>query len=555
MSKRPAQACTPAAKSACRSDLVSEMILNRPAILYTGDMALPKDAAVSSVFVVGQPAAMKAFVAAAPEFLKQELSNFVAAHEDASSATVSRPSQIVTMIKQSDSTGEDKFVKLVLINIPTEASRHNNPARPDAVAKALVKFPDFTAPGSRTVHVFALGNTARDAAVTGISVGRAAFRFNLSTKRGVPCEMPSPKITVGVWSAESGSASMELCEALGVVVDKMRMSATLTDMPTNFLNTTTYVSFMERLVGDLKALGRDVKMNVIKGNELEEQGFGGLWNVGKACTANPPALVVLSWNASDAKPDDKSIVLVGKGIVYDTGGLALKSREGMSMMKRDMGGSAGLLGAFAAIVESDAKLGKPLYFVGCLAENSIGPNAFRMDDIITMYSGLTVEINNTDAEGRLVMADGAAYAAKHLNPEFLIDMATLTGASGIAAGHFHAAIMANSEEVEKAAVEAGRKIGDMVHPLIFCPEFHRAELQSEIADMKNSVKNRTNAQVSCAGWFVYENMMAAAAKTEDIKYLHVDMAYPVEFMDNKATGYGVCLISQLLGLFNDCLPQ
>ncbi|KAF4735302.1 putative aminopeptidase npepl1 [Perkinsus olseni] len=69
------------------------------------------------------------------------------------------------------------------------------------------------------------------------------------------------------------------------------------------------------------------------------------------------------------------------------------------------------------------------------------------------------------------------------------------------------------------------------------------------------VKNRTNAQVSCAGWFVYENMMAAAAKTEDIKYLHVDMAYPVEFMDNKATGYGVCLISQLLGLFNDCLPQ
>mmetsp|Transcript_5824 Transcript_5824/g.4993 ORF Transcript_5824/g.4993 Transcript_5824/m.4993 type:complete len:238 (-) Transcript_5824:19-732(-) len=234
-------------------------------------------------------------------------------------------------------------------------------------------------------------------------------------------------------------------------------------------------------------------------------------------------------------------------------------REGMAMMKRDMGGSAGLLGAFGAIVESDVHLGKPLYFIGCLAENSIGPDAFRMDDIITMYSGLTVEINNTDAEGRLVMADGAAYAAKHLNPELVIDMATLTGASGIATGHYHAAIMSNDEEVEKAAVDAGKKIGDLVHPLIFCPEFHRAELQSDIADLKNSVKNRNNAQVSCAGWFVYENMMAAAAaaasKSEDIKYLHVDMAFPVEFMDNKATGYGVCLISQLLGLFDKCLPQ
>lgn len=157
------------------------------------------------------------------------------------------------------------------------------------------------------------------------------------------------------------------------------------------------------------------------------------------------------------------------------------------LWRSDVSGSAGLLGAFAAIVECDVQLGKPLYFVGCLAENSIGPNALRMDDIITMYSGLTVEINNTDAEGRLVMADGAAYAAKHLNPELLVDMATLTGASGIAAGHYHAAIMANSEEIEKAAVEAGRQIGDLVHPLIFCPEFHRAELQSDIADMKNSV--------------------------------------------------------------------
>jgi len=242
---------------------------------------------------------------------------------------------------------------------------------------------------------------------------------------------------------------------------------------------------------------------------------------------------------------------VGKGIVYDTGGLSLKTKDGMPGMKADMGGAAACLAAFEAAVQIGVGDGRGVHLILCLAENAIGPGAVRNDDVICGLSGLTVEINNSDAEGRLVLADGVAHATAlpprlpglpaDAQPDLIIDMATLTGAQLIATGKRHAGVVANTEAVEARAVAAGLSSGDTVHPLPFVPEFYQPEFKSEVADMRNSVKDRSNAQASCAANFVFEHLHPAYKGG----WLHVDMAGPA-FIDGRGTGYGVGLALGLL---------
>ena len=150
-----------------------------------------------------------------------------------------------------------------------------------------------------------------------------------------------------------------------------------------------------------------VSSKVIVGEELDKQGYGGLYNVGKA-GPHPPALVVLSYEPPSAK-GNKSTVFVGKGIVFDTGGTQIKTKAGMPGMKRDMGGAASVLGAFLCLARSGTVHNRPLHAVLCLAENSVTSHAMRPDDVITMHSGKSVEVNNTDAEGRLVLSDGVSH--------------------------------------------------------------------------------------------------------------------------------------------------
>jgi probable aminopeptidase NPEPL1 len=195
----------------------------------------------------------------------------------------------------------------------------------------------------------------------------------------------------------------------------------------------------------------------------------------------------------------------------------------MAGMKMDMGGSAGVLGAFLTAV-SVGDLSAPLHAVLCIAENSVGPLSMRPDDIYTALSGKTVEVNNTDAEGRLVLSDGVYYSYKHLKAKVIIDMATLTGAQGIATGKSHAAIYTNTDEFENLAINAGKYSGDLVFPLPYCPEFFRNEFRSVVADMKNSVADRSNAQSSCAGQFIGNHLEEFL--NNGGQWCHIDMASP-----------------------------
>jgi len=217
----------------------------------------------------------------------------------------------------------------------------------------------------------------------------------------------------------------------------------------------------------------------------------------------------------------------------------------MPGMKRDCGGVAGVLGAFYLAVKQG--FSQNLHAILCLAENAVSDRATRPDDIHTLYSGKTVEINNTDAEGRLVVSDGVFYARKDLKADIIVDMCTLTGAQGVATGRYHAAHLTNDGDYEELAQEAGKVSGDMTFPLVYTPELHFCEFESAVADMKNSVKNRDNAQSSCAGLFINANLGFDYPGV----WLHVDMAFPVEHSGERATGYGVALLNTLFGQFSN----
>ncbi|TPX58399.1 leucyl aminopeptidase [Spizellomyces sp. 'palustris'] len=322
-------------------------------------------------------------------------------------------------------------------------------------------------------------------------------------------------------------------KGLNVVTNAIRTAARLVDTPCGDLNVTTYVSEIRSLVSPFPS----VTTTVISGEELQQKGLNGVYSVGKAAV-NPPALVILTHTPKTAIIAARP-VFVGKGIVYDTGGLSLKSGPGMVGMKEDMAGSAACLGAFLTAVE----LGHEGVFsvVLCLAENAIGSNAQRPDDIIPMLSGKTVEVNNTDAEGRLVLGDGVAYATKYLDPTHVVDIATLTGAQLITTGKKHAGVLSRNADFEKIVLDAGQKTGDWCFPLLYAPEILKKEFDSKIADMRNSVADRMNAQSSCAGHFIEEHL---AAEWQG-RWAHVDMAGP-SAKDQRSTGFGVALLVGIL---------
>jgi len=332
-----------------------------------------------------------------------------------------------------------------------------------------------------------------------------------------------------------------------------RRCQALVDAAPNELHPDAFVDEATRVANEL---GATVEVVEIKRYEqLVREGYGCLAGVGSASSRDgrEPALVHLRFTPSACvDPSTPSVAFVGKGITFDTGGLSLKSKDGMCGMKTDMGGAAGVLCAFESIAREDAECAftTPLDLVLCVAENAIGSGAIRPDDILVGKSGKTVEINNTDAEGRLVLADGVAYVtdparASSGAPKLVVDMATLTGAQMIATGRKHAGLVTDDEDMENLVVALGKLTGDLAHPLPYAPEIFKSEFASKVADMKNSVADRSNAQSSCAGQFIANHLHPEWTAREDTAWIHLDMAGPGNFKDGLASGYGVALLNAL----------
>jgi probable aminopeptidase NPEPL1 len=416
--------------------------------------------------------------------------------------------------------------RVTLVALPEEASRYVTPCRSDVISKQL-----HGAVAGQDV-VLAVGK--EDALAAGLAAAKCLPPYSAQDK-----ERTTSSCQV---SFHGCSPSAQKLERLQQMAEATRVSQGLVDMPPNMVHPMSFKEFALDALKDVKGL----KVDVIEGKELADKGYGLLYGVGQGSTDDKrPCLLVVSHPGSG--DGSKGVALVGKGITYDTGGASLKPRDGMCGMKRDMGGSAGVFGAFLAAVKAGGlPSGQPLHLVLCLAENAIGSKMFLHDDIVMGYSGLTTEINNTDAEGRLVLSDGVSHVAKNLDCELIVDMATLTGAQGIATGSHHASILATDADLEQEVVSAGLASGDLCHPGIFAPELLLHEFNSKFADMKNSVKNRSNAQSSCAGLFIYKHLKKAGYEG---KWLHIDMAYPVHApLGDYATGYGVGLLCKYLGI-------
>ncbi|KAJ8600217.1 hypothetical protein CTAYLR_001930 [Chrysophaeum taylorii] len=424
--------------------------------------------------------------------------------------------------------------------LPEACSRHNSPARPHAVTKVVAEAHDAAG------IVAILVDDDAHVGACACAVARALPLFTRKSLAAAAAAAGSTTATtkkslrvcffvVAVDEIRPAKADLRACAA---VVHGVRQCARIVDTPPADMTTAQLVAEAQAVAARL-----GVAISVIQGERaLAENGLGCIWGVGKAAEL-PPALVVLSHRRA---PGGQAAALVGKGIVYDTGGLALKSKEGMCGMKADLGGAAAVLSAFEAAVTTGSYAPyTALHCLLCVAENAIGPKAVRNDDILVSLSGKSIEINNTDAEGRLVLADGVAYAStpgRFDEPVALVlEAATLTGAQMVSTGKRIAALCCDDDEIEARAVAAGLASGDLARPLPFIPEWHKLEFKSAVADMKNSVKDRLNAQCSCAATFIYQHRHADYAGA----WLHVDLAGPA-FNNDRATGYGVALILALL---------
>lgn len=411
--------------------------------------------------------------------------------------------------------------RIALGALPDRVSRYCSEARPEAVHRVVAGAGLIKGKAPRGA-ILAVVSKPSHVTATLNAMGRAFPLLSRESKTGEDGE-------IAVVFANARGQLIEVDPIAIRTMENAREAARLVDTPPSELHTDALSAEIRRQLEGLKNL----KITEIVGEDLVAAKLGGIYGVGKAAV-HPPRLLVASYRPQ--KATGKHLALVGKGIVFDTGGLHLKARGSMEGMKSDMGGAAACVGAFRTLVEE--KVARKLTLVVCIAENAIGPTAFKPDDVLTLHSGKTVEINNTDAEGRLLLGDGVSYAARVLGAEIILDAATLTGAQLMSTGMVHAAVMSNDARLERVLVESGLESGDVCHPLIFAPELFQAEFKSPIADMRNSVKNRNNAQSSCAGQFIYSHIDDTA-----VRWGHVDLAGPA-FRADRGTGYGVALLAE-----------
>lgn len=273
---------------------------------------------------------------------------------------------------------------------------------------------------------------------------------------------------------------------------------------------------------------------VLHQEELEAQGFGALMAVGQG-SANPPVLVVTEYRPNKGAAID--IGLVGKGVTFDTGGLSIKPSNNLHYMKSDMGGAAVVLGVMELV--SKLKLNVNVVGVVASAENAVDMNSFRPGDVITSYSKKTIEIIDTDAEGRLVLADGLSYIIQKFQPKKVIDLATLTGSVVQTLGYSAAGMFTNNTEMAQQLTKIGNDIHERVWHLPLYSDY-KEDLHSDIADLRNFSGKPIAGAITAAKFL--------EAFTEDHKaWMHLDIA-GVAFGDSpyskmkSASGYGVQLI-------------
>jgi leucyl aminopeptidase len=288
-----------------------------------------------------------------------------------------------------------------------------------------------------------------------------------------------------------------------------------------------------------------LKCRVVTYTQAKELGLNGIVNVGKGSTEKPCLIVLEYVPKKGGNVSKEHLCLVGKTITYDTGGYSLKISNGMKGMKYDKNGGMGVLGAMEAIANLNVRT-RVTAILPC-AENMVSSNAYRPDDIIEMYNGVTVEVTNTDAEGRLVLADGLAWACKKVKPTAIVDMATLTGGVVVALGSFCAGLWCNNAGLKKQIESAAKISGERIWELPLWEE-HRDYMRAKHADLHNSAPERGAHPIQGAAFLSF-------FVDKDIPWAHIDIAGVSVVGSDQGlyctgpTGWGVRLLAELAESF------
>ena len=355
-----------------------------------------------------------------------------------------------------------------------------------------------------------------------IAEGAALGAYNFVDFRGSSkADHKAPLASAAIITSLGNNASTkQALKRAEVIARNVHLTRDFINTPPSHL---TPITFSERMKKRATQLG--LKVEILNEKQLKDQGYGGITAVGQG-SANPPRLLHVTYNPAKAK---KRYAFVGKGITFDSGGLALKPAAGMEAMKSDMSGAAAVIASAFAIAE--LKLPVAIDAWAPLAENMVSDTATRPSDIITMYGGKTVEVLNPDAEGRLVLADAIVRATevgkKAGGLDGLINVATLTGAQVVALGTRTSAVMTNNDDFRSEFLGAAETSGELFWPMPL-PEELRASFDSPVADIAN-IGDRMGGML-VAGLFLKEFVEA------DLPWCHLDIAGPA-FNERAAHGY------------------
>jgi len=385
--------------------------------------------------------------------------------------------------------------------------------------------------GAAALTLDAAHLSAEQAARAAFAARLAAYRFLKYRTTLKPEKTPSIE-TIRVVAADV-DAARKAYETFSAVADAVEFARDLVSEPANVLYPAEYA----RRVKDLEKLGLEVE--ILGEAELEKLGFRTLLAVGQG-SERESQVAIMKWNGGRA--GDAPIAFVGKGVCFDTGGISIKPADGMEEMKWDMGGSAAVAGLMHALAGRKAKVNA----VGVLGlvENMPDGKAQRPGDVVISLSGQSVEVLNTDAEGRLVLADCLWYTQERFKPKFMIDLATLTGAMIVSLGLEYAGVFSNSDEVAGAIVEAAPKVGENVWRMPI-PAAYERHIDSPIADVKNTGNGRAGGSITAA--------LFLQRFTNGVPWAHIDIAPTAWVKDSRnptvpdgAVGWGVRTLDRMV---------
>jgi leucyl aminopeptidase len=380
------------------------------------------------------------------------------------------------------------------------------------------------------IDLTGLGLDSDAAARIGFGAAARSWRYDLYRTKLPKKQKPTLEEVVIVGAGDGAAEAWGRREAL---LGGLSLTRELVTEPANVIYPETFV---ERCRKRLEPLG--VEFEVLDEKKMAGLGMGALLGVGQG-SVRPSRLLAMRWNGG--KAGAKPVVLVGKGITFDTGGISIKPALGMEAMKWDMGGAGAVAGAMAALAGRKAKAN--VVGVCALAENMPDGSAQRPGDVVTSLSGQTIEVINTDAEGRLVLSDALTWAQRQYKPEVIVDLATLTGAMIIALGHEYAGMFSNDDGLAGQLAAAGAASGDKLWRMPLGEPYDKL-IESPIADMKN-VGPREGGSITAA---VFLQRFIETG----VKWAHLDIAGMAwadkasHLYDKGATGFGVALLDRFV---------